>query len=61
MRAPFQAFVVHQTAEGFKMGIECLNQHDLPLDDVLIQVAYSAVNYKDALVCIPNGRVGTNS
>lgn len=57
MRAPFQAFVVHQTAEGFKMGIEWLNQHDLPPDDVLIQVAYSAVNYKDALVCIPNGKV----
>jgi len=24
---------------------------------VLIQVAYAAVNYKDALVCIPNGNV----
>jgi acrylyl-CoA reductase (NADPH) len=39
------------------MGIEQLNQGDLPSGNVLIQVAYSSVNYKDALVCIPDGRV----
>ncbi len=61
MIAPFRAFVVHQTDSGFKMGIELLNQHDLPADDVLIQVAYSAINYKDALVCSPNGRVARAS
>ena len=57
MTAPFRAFVVNQTDNGFKMGIEWLNQRDLPPGDVLIQVAYAALNYKDALVCIPNGNV----
>ena len=57
MSTTFRAFVVNQTADGFKMGIERLNQRDLPPGDVLIQVAYSPVNYKDALVCIPDGRV----
>jgi acrylyl-CoA reductase (NADPH) len=57
MTAPFRAFVVDQTADGFKMGIQQLEQRDLPPGDVLIQVAYAALNYKDALVCIPNGNV----
>jgi acrylyl-CoA reductase (NADPH) len=39
------------------MGIQRLNQSDLPQGDVLVQVAYAAMNYKDALVCIPNGNV----
>ncbi|HEY6406929.1 MAG TPA: acryloyl-CoA reductase [Ktedonobacteraceae bacterium] len=57
MIAPFQAFVVNQTADGFQMGIQRLEQCDLPPGDVLIQVAYAAVNYKDALVCTPKGGV----
>src|SRR6266496_4320280 len=57
MTAPFRAFVVDQTADGFKMGIQLLEQRDLPPGDVLIQVAYAAVNYKDALVCTPDGNV----
>ena len=57
MTAPFRAFVVNQTADGFTMGIQQLDQRDLPPGDVLIQVAYAALNYKDALVCIPRGGV----
>ncbi len=57
MQATFRAFVVNRTAERFDMGIQELHQRDLPPGDVLIQVAYAAVNYKDALVCIPNGNV----
>ena len=53
----FRAFVVNRTAERFQMGIQRLDRSDLPQGDVLIQVAYAAVNYKDALVCIPNGNV----
>ncbi len=53
----FRAFVVNKTAEQFQLGIQRLNQSDLPQGDVLIQVAYAAMNYKDALVCIPNGNV----
>lgn len=54
MTAPFRAFVVEQTADGFAMGIQ---QRDLPPGDVLIRAAYAAVNCKDALVCTPNGDV----
>jgi acrylyl-CoA reductase (NADPH) len=61
MTAPFQAFVVNQTDDGFTMGIQWLNQRDLPSGEVLIQVAYSPVNYKDALVCSPDGRVARTS
>ncbi len=57
LTAAFRAFVVDQTADGFTMGIRQLEQRDLPPGDVLIQVAYAAVNYKDALVCIPKGGV----
>ena len=34
------------------MGIQQLEQHDLPPDNVLIQIAYAAVNYKDVLACL---------
>ena len=57
MNAPFRAFVVDQTPDGFTMGIRELEQRDLPAGDVLIRVAYAALNYKDALVCIPKGGV----
>ncbi len=57
MRAPFRAFVVDQTADGFQMGIQQLEQCDLPSGEVLIQVAYAAMNYKDALVCTARGKV----
>lgn len=53
----FRAFVVNKTAERFQLGVQRLTQSDLPPGDVLIRVAYAAVNYKDALVCIPNGNV----
>lgn len=38
MNAPFQAFVVNQTADGFTMGIRQLEQYNLPPGEVLIQV-----------------------
>ena len=57
MRTNFRAFVVNQNDEGFTMGTQWLSLQDLPPGEVLIQVAYAAVNYKDALVCIPKGGV----
>jgi putative YhdH/YhfP family quinone oxidoreductase len=39
------------------MRIQRLELGDLPEGDVLIQVAYAAVNYKDALACVSNGNV----
>lgn len=43
------------------MGVQRMEQHELPPGDVLIQVAYAALNYKDALVCIPKGGVARTS
>ncbi len=53
----FRACVTRRTADGFSIGIEELTTDDLPPGDVLIQVAYAAMNYKDALVCSATGRV----
>ena len=39
------------------MGTQRLSLQDLPPGEVLIQVAYAAMNYKDALVCIAEGKV----
>ncbi len=57
MNTTFRAFVVNKDADEFTMGIQQLKQDDLPPGDVLIRVAYAALNYKDALVCIPRGGV----
>src|SRR5437879_1541705 len=57
MSGDFRAFVVNQTSDGFKMGVERLRQHELPPGEVIIQVAYAAMNYKDALVCTAKGKV----
>lgn len=45
----YKAFVVEEVNGEFKPSIKCLNTDDLPQGDVLIQVHYSSVNYKDAL------------
>lgn len=57
MVTSFRAFVVNRDATGFQTGIQELRLDDLPPGDVVIRVSYSAVNYKDALVCSPNGNV----
>jgi putative YhdH/YhfP family quinone oxidoreductase len=47
---PFPAYVVHKTADGaVSARIEAILFDELPPGDVLIQVAYSSLNYKDAL------------
>ncbi len=57
MSATFRAFVVNKTAEQFTAQVQTLTQDDLPPGEVLIHVAYSSVNYKDALACTPDGKV----
>lgn len=53
----FRALVVNKTEQNFKLGIEQLRLDDLPEGEVLIKVVYSSLNYKDGLVCIPEGKV----
>jgi putative YhdH/YhfP family quinone oxidoreductase len=56
----FKAFVVNKTSEGFTAGLKDLTHNDLPAGEVLVQVAYSSVNYKDGLASIPDGKVVRN-
>ena len=45
----FLAYRVEETEQGIQAAWQTLNDDDLPAGDVLIDVAYSSVNYKDAL------------
>lgn len=60
MSIQFRAFVVNKTAESFASGIKNLTLDDLPQGEVLVKVAYSSVNYKDALASIPEGKIVRN-
>ena len=46
---PFRAYRVHVTDDGVRTGIERLGLDELPDHEVTVQVAYSSLNYKDAL------------
>jgi acrylyl-CoA reductase (NADPH) len=51
----FPAYVVHR--EEQRAGVESLEDADLPEGDVLIEVAWSSVNYKDAMATQPGNKV----
>jgi acrylyl-CoA reductase (NADPH) len=60
----FRAFVAERredgetgAAAGVERGVRELAEADLPGGEVTIRVAWSSVNYKDALATIPEGRV----
>jgi len=57
MSATFRAFVVNKTADEFTAQVQGLTRDNLSPGEVLIRVAYSSVNYKDALACTPDGRI----
>ncbi len=57
MVASFRAFVVNKTSDGFTSGFQELTPSDLPAGEVLIEVAYTGVNYKDGLASTPDGRI----
>lgn len=57
MVSSFNAFLVRQEENGVTAGMTTLALDDLPSGDVLVEVHYSSVNYKDALACSPDGRV----
>lgn len=57
MMNEFRALVVNKTETDFTVNVQTLSLDDLPEGDVVIQVAYSSVNYKDGLASIPNGKI----
>lgn len=57
----FRAMVVEETPDKtFARSIKERNTDDLPDGDVLVQVSYSSLNYKDALSAIGNRGVTKN-
>jgi putative YhdH/YhfP family quinone oxidoreductase len=55
--ATFRAFVVTRDGDGVARGVRTFAEQDLPPGEVEVRVAWSSVNYKDALATIPNGKV----
>jgi putative YhdH/YhfP family quinone oxidoreductase len=50
--ASFPCYLTRKAADGqVAAGVESITTDDLPAGDVLIRVAYSSLNYKDALAC----------
>jgi acrylyl-CoA reductase (NADPH) len=57
----FPAFVVRKEGEDVRAGMEELSLDDLPRGEVLVEVAWSSVNYKDGMVSVPGNRVARTS
>jgi acrylyl-CoA reductase (NADPH) len=53
----FRAFVVNKTEQEFSADFKDISLDDLSPGEVIIKVAYSSVNYKDALASLPDSRV----
>ncbi|TVX92571.1 oxidoreductase [Paenibacillus agilis] len=54
----FNALVVEPNEAGDILpSVRSISIHDLPEGNVTIKVAYSSLNYKDALACSPNGGI----
>jgi acrylyl-CoA reductase (NADPH) len=57
MSEPFAAFTAEKAEDGFHRGVTQLTVDDLPDGEVLVDVEWSSVNYKDALAATEKGRV----
>jgi acrylyl-CoA reductase (NADPH) len=57
MTDTFTAFTAEKTDDGFRRGITELTLDDLPEGDVVVDVEWSSVNYKDHLAATEKGRV----
>jgi acrylyl-CoA reductase (NADPH) len=58
---PFAAFLVSGSGDGLRSDVTTLTVDDLPPGEVLIEVSWSAVNYKDGMVTRPGNRVARTS
>jgi len=55
---PFNAIVAHRDEDGtYRAGLEQVTLADLPDEDVLIDVDYSTLNFKDGLAVTGKGRI----
>jgi putative YhdH/YhfP family quinone oxidoreductase len=54
---PFNAFRIHADRDNYRAGIEQMRVDDLSAGEVLVKVAYSSVNFKDALAGTGKGKI----
>lgn len=57
----FSAFRIHADTKPYRASVEQMNVDDLSAGEVLVKVAYSSVNYKDALAGTGKGKILRNS
>lgn len=57
MPASFDAFRIRDDDAGYRSGIEQVSLDDLSPGEVVIETAYSSVNFKDALAGTGQGRI----
>lgn len=55
--ASFEAFRIHDDAEGYRSAVESVALDELTEGEVTIRVAWSGINYKDALAATGKGRI----
>ena len=53
----FRALLADKDGDGVRRAVRDLTPDDLPEGEVTVRVAWSSVNYKDALAVSPKGRV----
>ncbi|KAF1710547.1 oxidoreductase [Pseudoxanthomonas kalamensis DSM 18571] len=53
----FTAFRIHNDDRGYRSGLETLALDDLNPGEVVVKVAYSSVNFKDALAGTGKGKI----
>ena len=53
----FRAFRIHDDEQGYRSGLETIAPDDLSDGDVTIRVAWSGINYKDALAATGKGKI----
>lgn len=55
--ARFQVFRIHNDADGYRAGVEESSLEALSAGELTLRVAYSSVNYKDALAGTGQGKI----
>ena len=57
MNKSFDCYRIHNDAEGYRSGVQQITLEALTAGDVIIDVHYSSVNYKDALAGTGKGKI----
>src|SRR5215472_6974748 len=53
----FKALIAEGTGSSYMVAFKELTNDDLPRDDVLVEIQYSSLNYKDGLAVTGSGKI----